>query len=120
MQFAPELEEPQAFNPSQLWIRMQFAPELEEPQAFNWFADELVLVVVGKRVLIQATSLYMYKLGSQTSQVVVYMKKAFQSEELFGDDKAGSRRPDWPAGARTVSDSMIEASSGGRCDSDYK
>ena len=99
---------------------MQFAPELEEPQAFNWFADELVLVVVGKRVLIQATSLYMYKLGSQTSQVVVYMKKAFQSEELFGDDKAGSRRPDWPAGARTVSDSMIEASSGGRCDSDYK
>ena len=82
--------------------------------------DELVLVVVGKRVLIQATSLYMYKLGSQTSQVVVYMKKAFQSEELFGDDKAGSRRPDWPAGARTVSDSMIEASSGGRCDSDYK
>ena len=80
----------------------------------------LVTVVVGKRVLIQATSLYMYKLGSQTSQVVVYMKKAFQSEELFGDDKAGSRRPDWPAGARTVSDSMIEASSGGRCDSDYK
>ena len=79
-----------------------------------------MLVVVGKRVLIQATSLYMYKLGSQTSQVVVYMKKAFQSEELFGDDKAGSRRPDWPAGARTVSDSMIEASSGGRCDSDYK
>ena len=69
---------------------MQFAPELEEPQAFNWFP---VVVVVGKRVLIQATSLYMYKLGSQTSQVVVYMKKAFQSEELFGDDKAGSRRP---------------------------
>ena len=32
--------------PSQLWIRMQFAPELEEPQAFNWFADELVLVVL--------------------------------------------------------------------------
>jgi len=36
MQFAPELEALQAFNPSQLWIRMQFAPELEEPQAFNW------------------------------------------------------------------------------------
>ena len=89
----------------------------------NWFTVLLeLLVVVGKRVLFQATSLYMYKLGSQTSQVVVYMKKAFQSEELFGDDKAGSRRPDWPAGARTVSDSMIEASShgGGRCDSDYK
>ena len=46
MQFAPELEEPQAFNPSQLWIRMQFAPELEEPQAFNWFAELLVLVVL--------------------------------------------------------------------------
>ena len=46
MQFAPELEEPQAFNPSQLWIRMQFAPELEALQAFNWFADE-VLVELG-------------------------------------------------------------------------
>ena len=34
-------------NPSQLWIRMQFAPELEEPQAFNWFPVVLV-VVVGK------------------------------------------------------------------------
>ena len=52
MQFAPELEALQAFNPSQLWIRMQFAPELEEPQAFNWFP---VVVVVGKRVLIQSS-----------------------------------------------------------------
>jgi len=25
---------------------MQFAPELEEPQAFNWFAELLVLVVL--------------------------------------------------------------------------
>jgi len=50
MQFAPELEEPQAFNPSQLWIRMQFAPELEALQAFNWFAVlVLVLVVVNEK-----------------------------------------------------------------------
>ena len=105
--------------------------QAERDQHKNWFA-ELVLVVLVVLVVVNEknwkpfevksylASLYMYKLGSQTSQVVVYMKKAFQSEELFGDDKAGSRRPDWPAGARTVSDSMIEASSGGRCDSDYK
>ena len=35
----------QRFAPSQLWIRMQFAPELEEPHAFNWFP---VVLVVGK------------------------------------------------------------------------
>ena len=40
------MEADESHNPSQLWIRMQFAPELEEPQAFNWFAELLVLVVL--------------------------------------------------------------------------
>ena len=43
---ASSMEADESHNPSQLWIRMQFAPELEEPQAFNWFPVVLVLVLV--------------------------------------------------------------------------
>jgi len=72
----------------------------------------------------------MYKLGSQTSQesgslflvCVVYVKKAFRSEELFGDDKAGSCRPGrltgppGLAGGQSPIAAGTQASSVGRCD----
>ena len=104
--------------------------QAERDQHKNWFADELVVLVVvnenEKNCSFNSIKLQVSTCTSSAAKPakraevyflvrVVVMKKAFRSEELFGrgDDEAGGRRPGRLTGPPGLGQSPIAAAAAG-------